>query len=406
MRVLRLLAVLCVAAFTLVSCAGRTSPLSAATAKRPLAPPSQAPSTAADAPPRTEGLAAVRAVVTGVLLRRDDHVEICPGSVVGACPGIRVVGTVEDAWISEPDHVAVWRLAGVYDGTKLVLEAPARPTTLTAEPDYRNSCAEFQEVRKGVNPDSDLAETVGAFVSEHAERVAGHWWDRERQTMVIWVTGEPSELNSRIAKRAPGARVCVQGQARYSQAELERLRAKADLILRERGVVWSGSFGDVTRNVIAYDADTIDAETIAELKRETGDAIQVDAFIELTEHALAQLPVPAPRGDVELVTSRSRSGAGMSALGRFAVRYDAQQRCVYFEAEGGRTLPVWPFGYWATSSPLKIYDHDGNLVAQEGAALELGGGMVDIEHAGANNACGAKRAWIGWPQDPTPGLRR
>jgi hypothetical protein len=294
----------------------------------------------------------------------------------------------------------------VYDGTKLVLDAPAQSTTLATEADYRNSCPEFQKLTKGVNPDPDLAEKVGAFVAEHAERVAGSWWDRERQTMVVWVTGDPSDVRTQVAKSAPGARVCVQGQARYSEGELERLRAKSDVILRERGVTWSGSGGYVTRNAVVYDADAIDAETLAQLKSETGEAIVVEAFIELLDRKLEQMPEPAPRGDVALVTSRSRSGAGMSALGRFTVHYDAELRCAYFDADGQRTLPVWPFGYWATSSPLKVYDYDDKLVVQEGAALELGGGMVDVEHARAANACGAKHAWIGRPQDPSPGLRR
>jgi hypothetical protein len=344
--------------------------------------------------------------VTGVMLRRDDHIEICPGEGVGPCAGIRVEGKVDDVWLSEPGKVTIWRLTGRYDGTKLVLDAPVQATTMAAQPDYRNNCPELQKLRKGLNPEPGLAGKVGAFAAEHAERVAGSWWDRERQTMVLWVTGDPSDVKTSFAKHTPGARLCVHGQARYSQAELERLRAKADVILRERGVVWSGSAGHVTRNAVVYEADAIDAETLAELKRETGDAIIVVAFIELLGHKLAQLPEPAPRGDITLVTSRNRGGGGMSALGRFTVHHDTRLRCVYFSADGQRTLPVWPFGYWATSSPLKVYDYDDRLVAQEGAALELGGGTVDVEHVRAENACGAKHAFIGGPQAPTRSPRR
>ena len=77
------------------------------------------------------------------------------------------------------------------------------------------------------------------------------------------------------------------------------------------------------------------------------------------------------------------------------VRYDAAQRCVYLSTPEQRVLPVWPFGYWATSSPFAIYDYDGKAIARDGDTLQLGGGMVDVEHAGADNACGAKQAWIG-----------
>jgi hypothetical protein len=88
----------------------------------------------------------------------------------------------------------------------------------------------------------------------------------------------------------------------------------------------------------------------------------------------------------------------MAALGRFTVHYDAALRCVYLEnSVGGRFLPVWPFGFWATKSPMRIFDYDGNVVAATGTMLEFGGGMVDIAHVRAENTCGAKSAWIGKP---------
>ena len=34
----------------------------------------------------------------------------------------------------------------------------------------------------------------------------------------------PDELRRSFARRAPGTRVCIQGQARFSEAELERAR--------------------------------------------------------------------------------------------------------------------------------------------------------------------------------------
>jgi hypothetical protein len=354
----------------------------------PPAPPKPPPDTASK-------VTAARVIVTGVLLRRGAEIEICPGESVAPCPGIRVQGKVEDAWLSDNEKISVWRLSGSFDGTTLVLDAPAQPTTSTSEPNFKNGCPELQKPKKGaVNPDLELMRTVERLVQEAGERVAGSWWDRERQTMVISVTGDPSGLRQSAAKLAPGARICVQGQARNSEAELERKRAKADEILRKHGVVWSGSGGDVTRNEIVYDAEAIDPATLAELARETGDAIRVVAFIELLEHGLEQMPMPAARGDLALATKKSRSAGGMAALGQFKVRYDRVQRCVYFDANEERMLPVWPFGYWATSSPLVIYDYDGNVVAKEGDAIELGGGMVDIEHAGADNSCGAKQAWI------------
>jgi hypothetical protein len=396
MRFFHVAAVL--ALFTCFGCAAR-EPRALATPPSPAPPPTPAsapPPASAEAPSTVvEKVASTRVVVTGILLRRDDGIEVCPGQWVDACPGIRVEGKVEDAWISARGKLSVWRLSGRFDGTTLVLDGPAQPTTLTQEASYRNSCPEHQKLRKGVNPDLDSLEKVQAFMREHAERVAGHWWDQARQTLVVSVTGDPTELRQRFAERAPGARVCIQGQARFSEAPLESLRVKADAILRKHGVVWSSSGGDVVKNDVLFEVEAIDAKTRAELTREAGDAIRVQAFIELLEHDLAQMPAPPKRGDVALVTSTWRSGGGMSALGRFSVHYDAELRCVYFNASGERVLPVWPFGYWAATNPLRIYDYDDKIVVQEGETIELGGGQVDIEHVRADNPCGAKQAWIG-----------
>jgi hypothetical protein len=63
-------------------------------------------------------------------------------------------------------------------------------------------------------------------------------------------------------------------------------------------------------------------------------------------------------------------------------------------------LPVWPFGYWATSSPFRVFDYDDNAVAQPGITIVFGGGHVSLEHTGATNTCGAKTAWIGQPNAP------
>jgi hypothetical protein len=88
----------------------------------------------------------------------------------------------------------------------------------------------------------------------------------------------------------------------------------------------------------------------------------------------------------------------MMALGQFTVHYDPALRCAYLGGLEERVLPIWPFGYWATASPFKVHDFDGNVVAQEGEKLDFGGGLVDIVHVQADNTCGAKQAWVGRPQ--------
>ena len=273
----------------------------------------------------------VPVVVTGTLVRRGQAIEICPGRSVAACPGIRVVGKVEDAWLSEDDTLNVFRVTGSFDGTTLTVDRPAERFALTDEP----------------------------------------------------------------------------GQARFSEAELEHERKLADTVLAQRGIVQSSSGSYVAVNRIVYELEAIDAQTRALLARYAGDAVVVVPFIELLKHSLAQMPAAAPRGHVPLITSPYRSGGERTALGRFSAHYDPVLLCVYLlDPEGKRFLPGWPFGYWATSNPLRIYDSDDNLVAQAGETHNYVGGWMDVEQIHATNNCGAEHAWAGRPYDEETTLSR
>lgn len=85
----------------------------------------------------------------------------------------------------------------------------------------------------------------------------------------------------------------------------------------------------------------------------------------------------------------------MDALGRFKVQYDTELNCVYFaeSPDADRTVPVWPFGYAATSDPMTVYDYDGQEVVSAGETIELGGGGVEAGFV-EGSTCGADRAWI------------
>lgn len=149
---------------------------------------------------------------------------------------------------------------------------------------------------------------------------------------------------------------------------------------------------------MVYAAEAIDAETMRRIAQTAGEAVRIVPFIQLQQHPLKQLPLPPTRGDVQLVTAKNRSGMQMHALGRFSLHYDASLACIYVQdTQGQRLLPVFPFGYWATSDPLRVFDYDGNLAAQPGGLVEFGGGNVDVEHIRATNTCGATSAFIGQP---------
>ncbi len=100
-------------------------------------------------------------------------------------------------------------------------------------------------------------------------------------------------------------------------------------------------------------------------------------------------------GDVEILTSNVRNAGGMAALGYFTVNYDPAMNCIYFTEPSAteRMVPVWPFGYSATSNPVTVYDFDGAATATEGDQLELGGGNVGVGPL-EGNTCGADSAWI------------
>jgi hypothetical protein len=178
-------------------------------------------------------------------------------------------------------------------------------------------------------------------------------------------------------------------------ARFEALRAA----LGDTSVLLVEGGPDVLQNRVRLRVENIDQRLLARLREVGGEALELVSFIELREHALAELPPPRARGDVPLVTSPLRSStAMMHALGRFSVRLDQAQRCVFLEAENGRRyLPIWPFGYAAFTQPLRVVDFDDVEVAREGAAIPFGGGHVPVPAALSARACGAESAWSGAP---------
>jgi hypothetical protein len=199
--------------------------------------------------------------------------------------------------------------------------------------------------------------------------------------------------------------ICVAGGARFSETDLLEASGLLSGFVDSRGLplATSGYGLDGRENRIDLPVEELDAETREALAELVGERVIPHAFIYMLDAPLAELPEPIPvvEGDVEILTSRTRFGGGMTALGLFTVGYDPELNCVFLgEGSAGaepensaRTVPVWPFGYSATSSPLIIYDYDGNLFATEGEDIELGGGHVDVGFVDGNT-CGAAGAWI------------
>ncbi|WP_437681808.1 hypothetical protein [Sorangium sp. So ce131] len=338
-------------------------------------------------------------VVTGVVVARGAKLEICPDTAVGTCAGLEVEGQVDPAFVSSAKKDIVVRVPGVFDGARLKVDGKITTADVQRSFNFNNRCPEFQQAASGGTPKEQLPAEVERFVEAHADRFAGRWWDQERTTMALWFTGDATALKREVQRLAPGARVCVLGNAKFSERTLEAARTRADVILAANGVLMSSSSLDTLGNRVVYTVEAIDPGTLDQLRREVGDAVRVVSFIELRDGSLATLPSAPPSGDIPLVTSRMRSEARMQALGRFSVHLDAERRCVYLQdAVGRRVLPVWPFGYSATREPFAILDFDGNVVARPGAALNFGGGQVEVKQVQTSETCGAEWAWIGAPE--------
>ncbi len=222
--------------------------------------------------------------------------------------------------------------------------------------------------------------------------------------MTIWPTGDDVSDHRAALEAAAGEneRVCVIGGADYTEAKLLRIQKQLLDLIDIEATAMSSSSLDTLGNRIEVTVEYLDGTTRGQIEGEFGDAVVFIPFIEVLEGAIADLPeqVAARPGDVELLTQSTRGGGGMAALGTFEVAYDPDLNCVYFPGDGditpdeGRTAPIWPFGYTAESSPLRIFDQDGRLVAREGDVIQVGGGYVGPPSDDRPEHCAATDVWI------------
>jgi hypothetical protein len=342
-------------------------------------------------------------IVTASAVRQPDgSIELCPPGMTAACPGIILVGEIDPALVSSESEPIVIAVSGSYDGRSLLADSPpmaADYPPITAL-EFDSLCPDLEGTRS-VDPNSAQMESVTAYATAQPD-YAALWWDQERAIFTIRFKSDDISVHQEaISELAAGEPVCVVGGADFSEAELMEASARLNGFKDSTGqpmATFGYSVGGLS-NRIDVPVEMIDAETRMALADVFGEMVAPYPFIESVEVSLADLPEPIPvvAGDVEILTSRTRLGGGMAALGLFEVRYDPELNCMYFtgseEGDAGRTVPVWPFGYSATSSPLIVYDYDGNQVGGEGDTLELGGGFVGVELVDGDT-CGADGAWI------------
>ncbi len=356
------------------------------------------PSTTGPVPASGEGIAV--ALTTSAVQQPDGSVELCPPGTTGACPGILLDGEIGAELISGEGNPVVIQVDGHYDGR--VLTPTSTPEAidypLFDEPEFDSLCPDLQGTTS-VNPDEQLQTAIAAYVEQQPD-YAEMWWDRETAVLTVWFKGEDVSVHqAAIADLAAGEPVCIAGGARFSQAELMEASNLIQGFRDSRGepLATAGyGVGGLT-NRIDLSVEEIDASTREALTELVGDRVMLYPFIELLEGDLTAMPEPVTvvEGDVDILTSNLRNAAGMAALGTFTVNYDPELNCVYFTEPSSteRVVPVWPFGYSATSDPMTVYDFDGAPIAVDGDQMELGGGNVGVGPL-EGNTCGADSAWI------------
>jgi hypothetical protein len=364
------------------ACGARPAPM-------PAAP---APTAGTPIPMPSDGVAAV---ITGVpVVSGDGAVEWCPSQPgPDGCPGITVDGLSADALERIEGTGRLWAVEGVYDGVTLQVTGGPQPVE-RPESDFTTPCADLRGRHGGSGGiDPAASDAIQRHLAAIPERNAGTWWDGDNAVMTVLLTGDDVSEHRAALEEAVGDRgtVCVVGGARWSMAELEQAQQRAMQIARDAGMgPWSAS-ADVVSNRVDLDVERSDEVTRDRIRKAAGDAVRVHAYLALRDATLDDLPAPPSRGDVELETAQTRGAGGMEALGVFTLRYDQRGGCVYGEFGRDRTGLLWPFGYHAESDPLRVYDEDGRLVAQDGDVLESGGGHVERD---GGEVCGTREIWV------------
>jgi hypothetical protein len=293
----------------------------------------------------------------------------------------------------------VMQVSGTYDGRSLTPDSEPQMIHYPplAEADYSSLCPDLEALATPY--DETLITAVSGYTTGNPD-YAVMWWNDDGSALTVWFKGEDiAPHQEAIDALADGKPVCVAGGARFSESELaEASTLLGSMLWNAGGPLVTGGYGYGGRsNLIELAVEAIDAPTREALSELVGERVVPYPFIELTNATLADLPEPltVTEGDLHILTNDIRLGGGMDALGTFTLAYDQDMGCVYFTSPGAteRVVPVWPFGYAATSDPVTIYDYDGAPVASEGDLLELGGGNVGAGFT-VGDDCGATSAWI------------
>ncbi len=351
-------------------------------------------------PPTTDERG-VAAAVVGVLGAEG---RLCPTSQPGCPSAIVVEGEMGD--VPEGERV---RGVGWYDGRRLLLSAPLEAAEV---PDPMPN-ADLTTMCPGMsNPAGSDASAGGESVRrllygdapgipQMSDALAMTWIDNGTNVVNYWFAHDVDRYRDAIVGAYAPFAVCVADGATYSERELDAAARKAVELINAGGYAIQGGFSVADRsNRVAIPLEALDAAGRTALEA-LGPIVPVP-FVALLDRPVADLPTwqPPTAGDVAILTSKSRSTAGMSALGSFALQYDREGNCLYGTGPGaGRTALVWPFGFTAQreGEVVVVRNAAGRIVARTGEQVNLGGGGGEVGRSGIANdpgVCGAQEVWI------------
>ena len=333
------------------------------------------------------------AITVAPLVGDGGAVTWCPGSAAHEdCAGIPVTG-LSSAAIDALDQSLAWQVEGLHDG--VTVRATGEPEPVDgAEPDFTTPCADLRgQSSEAGNPNVDAQEAVQRYLATIPDRHAGIWWDSSNSVLTVLLTGDDVDEHRAALEDAVGDRgtVCVVGGARWSFAELEQMQQRAlDIAIAEGMGPWGGGT-DIVSNRVNLEVERSDAGTVDRIREEAGEAVRVRSF---NRGARGHDRRPASttqtrRRGVGDGQYPQRCGHGRAGHVHGPLRFRTALRHGEFASE--RVGLVWPFGYWAESDPLRVYDQDGQLVASEGDVLESGGGQVPRD---GPEVCGTSEAWV------------
>lgn len=342
----------------------------------------------------------IAVIITGVLTADG---TVCPADQAACLTGIPLEGDL--GALRAGDQLLA---RGQYDGRRLLLSEVPSAAQIPIYP------ADRPELCPGMsNPADTVADGHhrevddvlgggggGGGVGQASDSLAEVWWSEKNHVMTYWFARDLDLYSERLQAVFGTERVCLADGAEFSQRELADANAAvAQLVQRDLFAIEGGWGIDAGRNRVLVPIEAIDAEGRRELDKL--QAVVAVPFIELLDRPLAELPrfQGVATGNVDLLTSSTRSTGGMAAQLVTRLQYDADGNCVYFEDGSMRGTVLWPLGSVANlvDGVVTVVDAAGHSIAVTGQRAAFAGGIVpavSLHGVDGNNYCGASNVFV------------